>query len=607
MTEIDENFKFKYLKNKNSVLFESFQHAELANMLEIQNYIPFYERLFVLNETNYDQVNFPSKLQLYSLQKRKDEENPCVFHSLFVNDAMKHVEKTIFCKYSPLVDPIKYMMGKYDVQENLDKVENMKSIFVLPKLSNHSEVHPKLLDLNNCAYVDGFFTFLSSQLFGQGFVHAIDFYGLYLGIQKDHMLDIGDDIEFLNQSEYFNKNMGTLFTVDDLDKSFQKHFSCKFKERLQFGNVIEDDENILELEEVSCDLFDTVFEKCVTQGSDMHNICPGDELTPMEIDANNEDTISLHDSCSRSTSSGSLTSNECDSDPDDTFSEYDEDDVKEATSDDDECTSESSSECSDEVIVTKVHKFPVQIIAMEHCDNTLDDYIEMQEEEEYEISIAEWTSILMQIIMTLICYQKVFSFTHNDLHTNNIMYVETDKKFLYYCYDGNYYKVPTFGKIYKIIDFGRSIYKVRDEVFCSDCFSKGEDAYTQYNTEPYLDDNKARLEPNMSFDLCRLACSLFDFFVDDMDDVEEVVKQHPIAALIDEWCRDDKKRNVLYKRNGDDRYPDFKLYKMIARTVHQHTPQAQLEREMFSAFRVAKKKIDSSKIIMNLDNIQLNF
>ena len=34
------------------------------------------------------------------------------------------------------------------------------------------------------------------------------------------------------------------------------------------------------------------------------------------------------------------------------------------------------------------------------------------------------------------------------------MYQETDKQFIYYNYNNKYYKVPTFGKIYKIIDFG---------------------------------------------------------------------------------------------------------------------------------------------------------
>ena len=62
------------------------------------------------------------------------------------------------------------------------------------------------------------------------------------------------------------------------------------------------------------------------------------------------------------------------------------------------------------------------------------------------------------------------------LHTNNIMYEKTDKKYpwLYYCFNGTYYKVPTFGKIFKIIDFGRAIYNFRDQVICSDSFhSKG--------------------------------------------------------------------------------------------------------------------------------------
>ena len=55
--------------------------------------------------------------------------------------------------------------------------------------------------------------------------------------------------------------------------------------------------------------------------------------------------------------------------------------------------------------------------------------------------------------MNLLCYQKAFKMTHNDLHTNNIMFINTDKQFLYYNYNNLLYKVPTFGKIYKIIDF----------------------------------------------------------------------------------------------------------------------------------------------------------
>ena len=67
--------------------------------------------------------------------------------------------------------------------------------------------------------------------------------------------------------------------------------------------------------------------------------------------------------------------------------------------------------------------------------------------------------MVIQVIMMLIAYQNVFDLTHNDLHTNNIMHVTTDKQFLNYRFDGKYYKVPTYGRIYKIIDFGRAIYR----------------------------------------------------------------------------------------------------------------------------------------------------
>jgi len=207
--------------------------------------------------------------------------------------------------------------------------------------------------------------------------------------------------------------------------------------------------------------------------------------------------------------------------------------------------------------------------------------------------------------MILITYQKTFSFTHNDLHTNNVMFNSTNEKYLYYCYKKKYYKVPTFGRIFKIIDFGRSIYKFDGKIFCSDSFQPGADAATQYNTEPYFNNKKARLEPNFSFDLCRLACSIFDYVIDEIDEVspQKISQSSSIAKLINEWCLDDNGVNVLYKNNGAERYPDFKLYKMIARLVHNHTPQAQLERKEFTRYIISKSKLHEKQEIMNIDEI----
>jgi hypothetical protein len=216
------------------------------------------------------------------------------------------------------------------------------------------------------------------------------------------------------------------------------------------------------------------------------------------------------------------------------------------------------------------------MICLEKCEGTLDNLMESG-----ELSDEKWRSALIQVIMTLIVLQKAFYLTHNDLHTNNIMFVETKHKYIYYKIEDQYFCVPTYGKIFKIIDYGRAIYTYRGQVFCSDSFDFHADAAGQYNFPPYYNDRKPIIEPNYSFDLCRLGCSMYDFFIEDGDDIENL---SPLKKLIYEWCCDDNGKNVLYKSSGEERYPDFKLYKMIARSVHKHTPLSQLSRPFFRKY-----------------------
>jgi hypothetical protein len=181
------------------------------------------------------------------------------------------------------------------------------------------------------------------------------------------------------------------------------------------------------------------------------------------------------------------------------------------------------------------------------------------------------------------------------------MYNETNMKYIYYLYNKKYYKVPTYGRLFKIIDFGRAIYKVNGKILCSDSFQPGGDASGQYNTEPYFNEKKPRLEPNPSFDLCRLACSIFDFLIDDISEIKDMSSLNPIQKLIVEWCTDDNGINVLYKNTGQERYPEFKLYKMIARCVHNHTPQSQLERPEFANFIINKKQVPKDVNVIDID------
>jgi len=228
---------------------------------------------------------------------------------------------------------------------------------------------------------------------------------------------------------------------------------------------------------------------------------------------------------------------------------------------------------------------------MEKCDDTLDTLIENGYFETDEM----WFAMLLQIIMTLIVYQKAFTFTHNDLHTNNVMYIDTDFEYIEYIYNKVKYRVPTFGKIFKVIDFGRSIYKVNDTLLCSDSYDVKGDANSQYNFEPFFNPKSKRVIPNPSFDLCRLATSMLDFLI------ESPEKNPNVTSLIEEWCQDDKGKNVLYKTNGEERYPDFKLYKMIARNVNRHTPENQLSRECFRSFISTSK--ENTKSTINIDRI----
>jgi hypothetical protein len=275
-----------------------------------------------------------------------------------------------------------------------------------------------------------------------------------------------------------------------------------------------------------------------------------------------------------------------------------------------------SYDSDDEQLIVKIRDFPVQAILLEKCVSTL-DHIMMTD----ELTKEEWASILFQVIMTLVIYQKMFAFTHNDLHTNNVMFVETTEEFVYYLYEGQYYKVPTYGRIFKIIDFGRAIYKFRGELICSDSFHPKGDAATQYNFPPYYNPEKPTVEPNFSFDLCRFACALFDYFIYDLRKVEKLCKSDPIIKLVVKWTMDDKGRNVLYKSSGEERYPDFKLYKMISRSVHHHVPSTEIHNPLFDGYKITYKKYKkhaalsakflkagrNTHILMNVDTLPVYY
>lgn len=560
--------EFTYKKSDNSDLFSKITGKNKLDIDSPQNYIPIYQKFFTMSESNADKMNLNNKFTLCDI-KKMHEHNSC---SAIISDSEKEIEAEVFFKFSPLLDPAKYMIGKYDSSDNL--------LLKLPAFGETSG-HAKINDPNNAAYVDSFFTYLNSNLLhNHKILHALDFYGSFLGQKNDFQVNIADEVEYLNSSEFFHKNRGSLFSVDNNFANSMFNFNTRNnKDRIKLSDNLED-ESILQLSDIA-DLseLDSIF----ISNSSESDISGANLVFSCDLSGNTKKT----DDSSSCSSRSSVTDNESDLEDDDEEAE-------------DSSTHDSDfSTASEDILMASINQFPVQVIAMEKCYDTLDSLIVESEE---DMKDAEWGSMIIQVLMSLLAYQKCFSFTHNDLHTNNIMYVPTEKTYLYYKFNGQHYKVPTFGRLYKIIDFGRAIYKFRGNVICSDSYHPKGDAATQYNFEPYFNEKKPRLEPNLSFDLCRLGCSLFDFVI---DDIEEHPNSPNTAAkrLIIEWCKDDKGRNILYKNNGEERYPDFKLYKMIARTVHNHSPEDVIKQGYFSRYLVSRKKINKNAKVMNIDTL----
>ena len=570
-----------YKKNDNKTLFKSFENEDLTHLTKIQNYIPIYKKFFNLNSNNYNSINLNNENSMVEI---KSKENHVVFDCILEKGGKK--PQKVFFKFSPLLDPVKYLSGKY---KDVD-------ISKLPQFENNT-CNEKLLDPNNCAYIDGFFSYLTSCLYNKyKFVNAIDFYGSFLGIKSEFNYNIYEDLEYLYESEFFNENNNGLFKIENLDEDFFDNV-CSLKNKKKIK--IDSSQVELTVDTLDDKMFEGIFKE---NDSKERKIDLSNNVVFSDLKKKNF-TNQTSSTCS---SRYSDTSNEDEDDEDDEIGDDedyeslddDEEGDDDGEEDDDDMSSFTSEESVDDNLDCTIFDFPVQVICLEKLENTLDS---LMEDENYEISNSEWKAILMQIIMMLITYQKCFSFTHNDLHTNNVMYNKTDKKFLYYRYNGKIYKVPTYGKIFKLIDFGRSIYKFKGKQICSDSFHPKGDAATQYNFGPYYNEKKPKIEPNYSFDLCRLACSLYDYFIEEDDDVDDL---DSIGKLVYSWVIDDKGKNVLYKKNGDERYPDFKLYKMITRLVHNHLPRDQLKNPMFQKYIISKRKMNKKTKLIDIDSFE---
>lgn len=633
---------------------------ELLHATHLQFYIPIFKKFFAMTEQNANRItlNFANRALKLGEPKGSRSKGKSVFSAQIAERPLAggakpkqkqkpkggetpgYVEKDIFVKKSLFFESTTYLTDSYPIEKALEEAPSggatarervTEALQAVPTFG--ATVGPCAASYHNpdnVAFVDGFFNYLSSVLLNDhGHPNALDCYGLFVALHSELEVNVIEDINYLYESEAFNQNNHVLYEMGETNYKYAEHLMSASRNNKRRINVVDSGEAdpLVEVEELepeggvdapsvntgtSMVEIDVEVEAEAEDGSNAFVYL--DERVLREHEKGGEkahsDEIDLLSSSSRTSNtrtnetipttsedSEDATSNSSSSDADPKQKRKKRGDGESHEAEGDESDGDESDESDDEEYFNlKLYNVPSCVILMEKCLDTVESLII---DEDFEDD--EFAAMLAQIILTLASYQRVFQFTHNDLHSSNILYIKTERQYLYYCLDQVYYKIPTYGRIYKIIDFDRAIYTFRGQLCMGSCYEKGDVASGQYNCGPCYDSNKRKIEPNFSFDLCRFACSVFDEIIDMEDEYPTV--ECPIKRNIIKWCLDDRGKNILYKKNSVERYRNFKLYKMISRAVHNHTPREAIKDDLFKQYVVFHKHLNRKAKITNIDKL----
>jgi hypothetical protein len=478
------------------------------NVEHIQPFFPPIECLFK-SET----LEFPNEYGI----KFRNEINSILPENKIRTSTLTEPQE-VHLKTTMLVSPYKWMRGEYG------------SVLGLPTTAEQSAaVNEKLQNPNNAAYVG---SLIASVLSESGCSHFPKVFGVFTGVSKSHTIDISDDYEELSERPWFSANIGKTFDLKLNDiaskESHDFHHTRAARALVQLG------------EDTTLDGVETLTTTPVeSRMGDLNRVMEDD---PMEMDA-------VDDTSSSISTDYIFAIHSCECDEDDR-----------------EIIDDMEDETDTGFAWATFTNVPVQITVMEKCDGTI--YTLMMSETDLFKRIA-W---LTQVIFALAYAQRNFGFVHNDLHANNVMYVKTNKEFLYYNANGTLYKVPTYGYLIKIIDFERGTASIKlvgmreAKFFMSDHFSPNDEAGGQYNVEPFYNAKYSEVKPNASFDLVRLTTSLFwDIFPEGPN--HEEYKTNLLFGVFMKWLTLEDGSSILFGKEEPhhDRYHGFALYKAIAR------------------------------------------
>tara|TARA_B100000524_G_scaffold345470_1_gene244133 strand:+ start:659 stop:1930 length:1272 start_codon:yes stop_codon:yes gene_type:complete len=121
------------------------------------------------------------------------------------------------------------------------------------------------------------------------------------------------------------------------------------------------------------------------------------------------------------------------------------------------------------------NNIPTYLLAIENIDYDF-EFLYNKNLIDYNL----FTSIIFQCFSAIIITNNTYYIKHNDLHIGNIMLKNTNQKYLYYTLDDIIYKIPTFGFIVKIIDWGRATCNIDNICGDNQVFNFDGDCFGQY-------------------------------------------------------------------------------------------------------------------------------
>ena len=598
----------------------------------IQTYFPVMENYFNIYNFPDCHLNYTlnSRYQIKNIYINNDEFTGLIFDTKNKNNDMKD----IFLKENPILEPLNYMMNRY---------RSVNNNILLPYSFKYSQKSFNKVNLkNNSCYIDTFFVYIASKLTENNHLPSFPYYyGSFCSISEVFNYDISEEYKTIRNSDWFLNNNNKLFSID-MDPDMFINDSINIDNLYKVYNFdlnpdsIENDLSTSSVENNYClneDNIDELPNNNYISNSTIDEHIDNDYISTNTIDEHHDNDYISTNTIDEPIDNNNINmfhtidgqTNDIHQPPDNnSFLETDSDNESNELNIDD-CFNSSDSdndinlENTENNIYANFKDYPTQTIIMEKLDGTIEDW--MIEEQyfldqldadthtnQYNITsyftcwrkriyqhnrYRKWLSALFQTCFSLAYLQKHLSFTHNDLHCNNVMFQKTDLKYLYYNFNNTFYQIPTYGYIIKIIDFGRAIYTIKDNTYFSDVFKFNGDAGGQYtyptsNNFKKFYSNNGTHKPNYSFDLSRLSTTIINQLYPNKSDYS--IKLYKILLG---WITDKYNKNVM-------RFDDFDLYKIISRRMKNAVPKDYLTHSVFDRFRISSNDILSTNTIYSL-------